>query len=91
MQTGDDPRHTSHEAVNGILRILRINAQWVDLPERYTLYQMCQWRYLHSRARGQFERIIEATAVEPKEHGNIDLTECFIACTLVAAIKRLNM
>jgi hypothetical protein len=38
-------------------------------------------------SNGTYERVLEALATDLKEHGGLDLSECFIDGTFVAAKK----
>jgi transposase len=75
----------SCEVLNGILWILRTGAQWADLPERYPPYQTFHRRCQHWVPEGRFERIPEPLAVDLKERGELDLSECFIDGTFIMA------
>ena len=81
------PWRSSREVLNGILWILRTGAQWADLPERYPPYQTCHRRFQRWVGEGTFERVLEALASDLKERGGLDLSECFIDGTFVAAKK----
>jgi transposase len=81
------PWKPSREVLNGVLWILRTGAQWHDLPERYPPYQTCHRRYQSWVREGMLERILEALAEDLKERGDLDLSECFIDGTFVAAKK----
>jgi transposase len=81
------PWKPSREVLDGVLWILRTGAQWHDLPERYPPYQTCHRRYQAWVREGTLERILEALANDLKERGDLDLSECFIDGTFVAAKK----
>lgn len=81
------PWRSSREVLNGILWILRSGAQWADLPGRYPPYQTCHRRFQRWVRDRTFERILEALAAELKEHGGLDLSECFIDGTFIVAKK----
>src|SRR5215469_16141327 len=81
------PWRSSREVLNGILWILRTGAQWANLPERYPPYQTCHRRHQRWVHEGLLERILEALARDLKERGELDLSECFIDGTFVAAKK----
>jgi transposase len=78
-----DPR----DVLNGILWILRTGAPWRDLPERYPPYQTCHRRFQKWIEEGVLGRILEALAQDLEERGEIDLSECYIDGTFVAAKK----
>ncbi len=81
------PWRDSRAVLNGILWILRTGAQWADLPERYPPYQTCHRRFQRWVRDGTLERVLEALARDLKERGKLDLSECFIDGTFVAAKK----
>ncbi len=81
------PWRGSREVLNGILWILRTGAQWADLPERYPPFQTCHRRFQRWVRDGTLERVLEALARDLKERGGLDLSECFIDGTFVAARK----
>ncbi len=78
-----DPR----DVLNGILWILRTGAPWHDLPERYPPYQTCHRRFQKWVEEGTLSGILEALALDLKERGGLDLSECFIDGTFVVAKK----
>jgi transposase len=81
------PWRSSREVLDGILWILRTGAQWADLPDRYPPYQTCHRRFQRWVREGTFERVLEAFALDLKERGKLDLSECFIDGTFVVAKK----
>jgi transposase len=78
-----DPRNV----LNGILWIFRTGAPWNDLPERYPPYQTCHHRLQKWIEQGVLGTVLEALALDLKERGEIDLSECYIDGTFVAAKK----
>ena len=72
---------------NGILWILRTNAPWKDLPERYGKYQTVHRRFQNWVRSGVMERVLLAIAQDLKDRGGLDLRECFIDGTFVPAKK----
>ena len=81
------PWRESREVLNGIVWILRTGAQWADLPERYPPYQTCHRRFQRWAGDGTLEGILGALATDLKDRGGLDLSECFIAGTVVVAKK----
>jgi transposase len=81
------PWRGSREVMNGILWILRSGARWKDLPDRFPPYQTCHRRFQHWVQDGTLERVLEALATDLRERGELDLAECFIDGTFVAAKK----
>ncbi len=78
-----DPR----DVLNGILWVLRTGAPWRDLPERYPPYQTCHRRFQQWVGDGVLSLILEALAKDLQKREGLDLTECFIDGTFVAAKK----
>lgn len=81
------PRRAAKEVLGGILWILRTGAQWADLPERYPPYQTCHRRFQEWERTGVLQSILEVLAQDLEERGELDLSECFIDGTFVAAKK----
>ena len=78
-----DPR----DVLDGILWILRTGAPWKDLPERYPPYQTCHRRFQRWIEEGVLSGVLEALAEDLEVRGDIDLSECYIDATFVAAKK----
>lgn len=81
------PGRSSRETLNGILWILRTGAPWHDLPGRYPPYQTCHRRFQRWVSAGTWARVLQALAEDLYERGGLDLGECFIDGTWVAAKK----
>ena len=58
-----------------------------DLPERYPPYQTCHRRFQKWIEEGVLGNVLEALAEDLEERGEIDLSECYIDATFVAAKK----
>ncbi len=80
-------RPQRRRALNGILWVLRTGAPWHDLPERYPPYQTCHRRFQKWVEEGTLSGILEALALDLKERGGLDLSECFIDGTFVVTKK----
>src|SRR5215210_3630422 len=79
-----DPR----DVLNGILWVLlRTGAPWRDLPERYPPYQTCHRRFQQWAEEGVLDEVLHALALDLKERGGLDLSECFVDGTFVGAKK----
>ena len=78
-----DPR----DVLNGVLWILRTGAPWQDLPDRYPPYQTCHRRFQRWVQQGVMEAVLRTLAEDLKERGGLDVRECFIDGTFVAAKK----
>src|SRR5690606_13340953 len=81
------PWKPARDVLNGILWILRTGAPWKDLPERYPPYQTCHRRFQRWEQEGVLDRVLLSLAQDLKERGELDVRECFIDGTFVAAKK----
>ena len=81
------PRRDDREILNGILWILRSGARWQDLPARFPPYQTCHRRLQEWVSAGVLKQVLEALAEDLRSRGKLDLSECFIDATFVAAKK----
>ena len=81
------PWRQPREVLNGILWVLRTGAPWHDLPERYPPYQTCHRRFQQWVRDGVLERVLKALAEDLRVRGKLDLEECFVDGTFVAAKK----
>ncbi len=81
------PWRDSREVMNGILWVLRSGARWKDLPDRFPPYQTCHRRFQQWVQDGTLRRIVEMLAAGLRTRGELDLAECFIDGTFVAAKK----
>lgn len=81
------PRRETRNILNGILWTCRTGAPWHDMPDRYPSYQTCH-RYFQSWVNsGLWNKILWRIALDLRDRGKIDLTECFIDGTFAAAKK----
>ena len=85
------PWRDNREVLNGILWILRTGARWQDLPERFPPYQTCHRRFQNWVRSGVLRSVLEALAEDLRVRGRLDLAECFIDGTFVAAKKGDSM
>ena len=81
------PRRAHREVLEGILWVLRTGAQWADLPGKYPPYQTCHRRFQEWVGDGVLKSVLEALAQNLAARGELDLSECFIDGTFVAAKK----
>lgn len=81
------PWRDSREVLNGILWVLRTGAAWADLPGRFPPYQTCHRRFQAWVRSGVLRQVLETLAADLAERGELDVTECFIDGTFVAAKK----
>ena len=81
------PSQDIRSVLNGILWTCRTGAPWHDMPDRYPPYQTCH-RYFQAWVQsGLWNKILWRIALDLKDRGKIDLTECFIDGTFAAAKK----
>jgi transposase len=73
--------------LNAVLWVLRTGAPWRDLPRRYPPYQTCHRRFQRWVRDGSLERVLATLAEYLRERGLLDLSECFIDGTFIAAKK----
>ena len=81
------PWKPARDVLNGILWVLRTGAPWKDLPERYPPYQTCHRRFQRWEQERVMDKILLMLAHDLKERGDLDVRECFIDGTFVAAKK----
>jgi transposase len=81
------PRRDDRQILNGILWILRSGARWQDLPARFPPYQTCHRRFQEWVSADVLRQMLEALAEDLRSRGKLDLSECFIDATFVAAKK----
>jgi transposase len=81
------PWRDNREIMNGILWILRSGARWKDLPNKFPSYQTCHRRFQAWVKDGSLRRVLETLAHDLETRGEINLSECFIDGTFVAAKK----
>jgi transposase len=70
-----------------VLWVLRTGARWRDLPETHPPYQTAHRRFQRWVRDGILKWVLTALAKYLRERGVLDLTECFIDGTFVAAKK----
>jgi transposase len=66
------------EALQGTLWIVRTDAPWKGLPERFAPCQNCYRRFQQWVESGVFKQVIEALKQDLQEQGKVDMNECFI-------------
>ena len=81
------PWRSSRETLNGMLWILRTGAPWPALPGRSPPYPTCHRRFQRWVRDGTLTRVLQALAEALHERGGLDLRECFIDGTWIAAKK----
>jgi transposase len=81
------PWRENREVLDGILWILRTGARWQDLPDRFPPYQTCHRRFQMWVKDGTLKGVLETLAEDLRTRGELDLSECFIDGTFVAAKK----
>ena len=85
------PWKDSREVLNGVLWILRTGAPWQDMPDRFPPFQTCHRRFQQWVDDGTLRRVLESLAEDLHQRGELDLSECFIDATFVAAKKGAQM
>ena len=81
------PWRENREVLDGILWMLRTGARWQDLPARFPPYQTCHRRFQMWVKDGTLKSVLETLAEDLRMRGELDLSECFIDGTFVAAKK----
>lgn len=81
------PPADTRAVLSGVLWVIRTGAPWADLPERYPPYQTCHRRFQAWVRAGTLRVVLEALAEDLRSRGKLDLSECFIDATFVAAKK----
>ena len=81
------PWKDTREVLNGVLWVLRTGAPWHDLPDRYPPYQTCHRRLQQWARTGVLENVLKALAKDLRVRGGLDLSECFVDGTFIAAKK----
>ena len=72
------PWRHARDVLNGILWVLRTGAPWQDLPDRYPSPATCHRRFQEWSRSGVFAKILHTLAVDLRDRGKLDLSECFI-------------
>ena len=81
------PCRDVREVLDGVLWVLRTGAPRRDLPGRYPPYQTCHRRFQQWVRDGTLMRVLAALAEYLRQRGALDLSECYIDGTFVAAKK----
>lgn len=81
------PRQDMRAVFNAVLWVCRTGAPWADLPGRYPPYQTCHRYHQHWCKAGVWDKVLHRLAVDLRDRGKIDLTECFIDGTFASAKK----
>jgi transposase len=83
------PPTDTRAVMNGVLWILRTEAPWRDLPERFPPYQTCHRHFQEWCKSGTLREVLEALAEDLRSRGKLDLSKCFIDAAFVAVKKGL--
>ena len=81
------PWRDRRAVLDGVLWVLRTGAPWKDLPPRYPPYQTCHRRFQAWVRDSTLARVLHALAEDLRARGGLDLAECFIDGTFIAAKK----
>jgi transposase len=84
------PWRETREVMDGIFWILRSGARWKDLPDRFPPYQTCHRRFQQWVKSAALKEVLEVLAEDLRTRGELDLSECFIDGTFVAAKKGVS-
>jgi transposase len=68
------PWKSRRSVLNGVLRVLRTDAPWADLPDRYPSFQTCHRRFQQWVRFGVMRQIMVALAHELSIRGAIDVS-----------------
>jgi transposase len=79
------PSRDPHEVLNGILWVLRYDARWQDLPERFPSHQTCHRRFQQWMRDGTLRIVLEALEKDLRERGGFEATEWLNNYRAVAA------
>jgi transposase len=66
-----DPR----EVLSGILWVLRYNARWQDLPDRFPSHQTCNRRFQQWKSDDTLRNVLEALEKDLRDRGGFEVTE----------------
>jgi transposase len=81
------PPQNIRAVLNGIFWVCRTGAPWSDMPKRYPPYQTCH-RYFQSWVNaGVWDKVLWKIALDLRDRGKLDITECFIDGTFAPAKK----
>lgn len=81
------PRQDMRSVFNGTLWVCRTGAPWKDLPGRYPPYQTCHCYFSHWCKAGVWDKALYRLALDLRDRGKIDITECFLDGTFASAKK----
>ena len=81
------PAREVRQVMAGVLWVLRTGARWQDLPERFPPYQTCHRHFSTWVRTGVLEKVLKALTRHLQEHGDFDLSECFIDGSFIGAKK----
>jgi transposase len=82
------PWREPRDVLSGILWVLHAGgAPSRDFPERYPPYHTCHRHFQQRIEEGVLEKVLHASAVDLKERGGLELSECFVDGTFVGAKK----
>lgn len=86
------PWRDSRQVLDGVLWILRTGAPWYDMPkDKYPPFQTCHRRFQQWIRSRVFEKVLQALAMDLKERGKLDLSECYIDGMFIVAKKGGNV
>ena len=89
--TEGDPWKSRRSGLNGVLWVLRTDAPWANLPDRYPSFQTCHRRFQQWVRFVVMMRIMTTLAHELSIRGAIDVGEPFIDASFAPAKKGERM
>ncbi len=81
------PWRAARDVMHGSLWVLRTGARWQDLPDRYPAYHTCQRRCHQWVDAGVFDQLLQASAGDLLERGQLARSACCIDGTCGVANK----
>ena len=70
------PPRDACEVLGGVLWVLRNDARWHDLPDRFPPPQTCHRRFRQWVGDGTLRLVLEAVEEDLRERGRLDVAEC---------------
>jgi transposase len=69
------PARDPRDVLSGILWVLRYNARWQDLPERFPSHQTCHRRFQRWMHDGTLRNVLEALEKDLRDRGGFEVTQ----------------
>lgn len=68
------PARNPREVLSGILWVLRYDARWQDLPERFPSHQTCNRRFKQWKRDDTLRNVLEALEKDLRDRGGFEVT-----------------